>query len=224
MAWFPGAIRQPGKNAGYRRGRTKNQCAVLHFTVGTGDGTGTYIKNNGLAAFYIRKDGRVFQYAEADAICSHACEWNDEGPGLEFERESWNVALTDAQITSGGQLVLWLHDTFGFPLVHHGGARLPIGSPFRGFVNHGSLVHRACDQHTDGITKADFDRMIQGDDMPLTTQDHLLIAKDCAAAIKQSVPAIVAAVVKALPAGTGTLTEKQIEDAAFRGAQRAEDA
>lgn len=65
---------------------------------------------------------------------------------------------------------------------------------------------------------------IEGDDdMPLTTEDHLLIAKDCAAAIKQSVPAIVTAIVKALPAGTGSLTEKQVEDAAFRGAQRAED-
>lgn len=224
MSRYPEAIWQPGKNAGYRKGRVKRQCAVLHFTVGIGDGTGDYIKRNGLAAFYIRKDGRVFQYAEADAITSHACEWNDEGPGLEFERENWSVSLPAAQIRAGGKLIRWLHATHGYPLLHHSGARLAIGSGFRGFVNHGSLVHKACDQHTDGVTHGEWDAMIrQGDDMPLTEQDHLLIARDCAAAIKQSIPAIVAAVVKALPPGSTNLTAAQIEEAAFQGAQRAED-
>lgn len=222
-AWFPGAIVQKGKNAGYRRGHTKNQCAVLHFTVGLGDETGNYIRDNGLAAFYIRKDGRVFQYAEADAITAHACEWNDEGFGIEFERRSWDDPLTAAQIASGGKVILWGNATFHYPLLFHGGARLPIGSPFRGFVNHGSLTHHACDQHSDGVTHEEWNRMIEGDDMPLTEQDHLLIAKDCAAAIKQSIPAIVAAVVKALPPGSTNLTVAQIEEAAFQGAQRAED-
>lgn len=157
--WFPDAIRDPGKNAGYRRGHTKNRLAVLHFTVGTN--SRALIRDQGLAAFLFPKDRRPWQFCEADSITSHACEWNDEGPGLEFERLNWGEPLTSTQLKYGGACIAWLHDTFGIPLVWHGGARLPIGSGFRGFVNHGSLMHQACDQHTDGITMDEWAAMAE---------------------------------------------------------------
>lgn len=156
-AWYPDAIRDPGKNAGYRRGHTKNQLAVLHFTVGTN--SRALIRDNGLAAFLFPKVGKPWQFCEADSITSHACEWNDEGAGLEFERLNWGEALTPDQVKYGGGCIQWLHDTFGIPLAWHGGARLPIGSGFRGFVNHGSLVHLACDQHTDGVTAGEWEAL-----------------------------------------------------------------
>lgn len=161
MAWFPGATRDPGRNAGYRRGRSRMQLGVLHFTVGTD--SRALIRDQGLAQFLLPKVGAPFQFAEADAVCSHACEWNTAGPGLEFERLSWGEPLTPDQVFWGGRIIAWLRDTYGIPLAFHGGARLPIGDGFRGFANHGSLVHRACDQHTDGVTADDFSRMVAGD-------------------------------------------------------------
>lgn len=158
MPWFPAAIRDPGKNAGYRSGHASMQLAVDHFTVGRD--SRALIRDKGLAQFLFPKQGQPFQFAEADAVCSHACEWNRLGPGLEFERLNWDEPLTAEQIHWGGEVTKWLSVTYGIPLVHHGGARLPIGDGFRGFVNHGSLVHRACDQHTDGITDADFAAMV----------------------------------------------------------------
>ena len=158
MAWIPGLRHDPGKNAGYRSGRTSRQLVVQHFTVGR-DSYGL-IKNNGLAAFLLPKSGVPWQFAEADAVTAHACEWNRAGAGLEFERLSWDEPLTDDQIHWGGVIVRWFADNYGIPLVLHDGARLPIGDGFRGSVNHGALVHRACDQHTDGITQDDFARMI----------------------------------------------------------------
>lgn len=133
---------------------------MQHFTVGRD--SYSLIKNQGLAAFLLPKVGVPWQFAEADAVTAHACEWNRLGAGLEFERMNWNEPLTDDQIKWGGHIVRWFADNYGIPLVLHDGARLPIGSPFRGSVNHGSLVHRACDQHTDGITQDDFARMVGG--------------------------------------------------------------
>lgn len=132
----------------------------MHFTVGVN--SRALIRDRGLAQFLLPKVGRPFQFAESDAACIDACEWGDEGPGLEFERMSWDEPLTEDQIFWGGYLVQTLHEQDGYPLVFHGGARLPVGDGFRGFVNHGSLVHNACDQHTDGVTADDFARMIQG--------------------------------------------------------------
>lgn len=152
MPWFPGATRDPGKNAGYRRGRASMQLAVCHFTVGRD--SRALIRDQGLAAFLFPKHGPPFQFCEADAITSHACEWNSKGPGLEVERLSWAEPFTADQTRWVGEVCRWLSTTHGIPLVHHPttSGRLPIGSAFSGFADHGGLVHKACDQHTDGWT------------------------------------------------------------------------
>lgn len=162
----PGCIVDPGLNANYRRGRTKRQLIVDHFTVGRD--SRALIRDRGLAAFLLPKIGQPFQFAPADAVTSHACEWNDEGCGLEFERMNWGEPLTPDQIHWGGVITRWQRDRYGIPGVLWDTFRLQIGDPYRGSVNHGSLVHRACDQHTDGITQADFAAMMGGteeDDM-----------------------------------------------------------
>lgn len=148
--WFPGAIRDPGLNAGYRRGRTLNTHDVAHFTVGRD--SRALIRNKGLAAFLFPKSGPPIQFCEVNSITSHACESNDDGCGYEAERMGWHEPLTPDQTRWIGEVVRWRNREWGVPLAHHGGARLPIGHGFRGVVNHGSLVHKACDQHTDGWT------------------------------------------------------------------------
>jgi len=155
---MPGIKHDPGKNAGYRSGKVSRQLAVLHYTVGID--SQALIRNNGLAQFLVPKEALPIQFAEADAVCAHACEWNVKGPGIEFERLSDREPLTASQIAWGGKIIRWLHDTYGYPLKFHDGARLPLGDPFRGFVTHRSLVHKACDQHTDYVTATDFARMV----------------------------------------------------------------
>lgn len=152
--WFPGAIRDPGKNVNYRSGRTSNQMDVAHFTVGTD--SRALIRNNGLAAFLFPKQGPPFQFAQADSVTAHACEFNRKGCGYEVERLNWDEPFTADQTRWVGEVLRWRNAEYGVPLVHYGGPRLPTDTGFRGIANHGSLVHHACDQHTDGWTDAEF--------------------------------------------------------------------
>ena len=138
------------------------QLAVCHFTVGRD--SRALIRDRGLAAFLFPKSGAPFQFCEANAITAHACEWNTKGPGLEVERLSWAEPFTTDQTRWVGEVCRWLSTVYGIPLVHHAtsAGRLPIGSTFRGFADHGALVHRACDQHTDGWTDTEWAAAIGG--------------------------------------------------------------
>lgn len=159
----------PGAAAGYAKGRADVRLCVAHFTAGR-DSTGPGL--SGLFPFLVRRNGEVVQFAEVDALCYHACEWNRTGPGVEVEYLPGvdDAVFTDASRAACGALVRWLSAEWGIPLAYYDGPRLPIGDPFTGFVAHGSLVHQACDQHTDSWPRADWDAMIAA---PPTSEDEM---------------------------------------------------
>lgn len=183
MAWHPDAIRDPGLNANYRRGRTTNRMDVAHETVGRD--SRALIRDRGLAQFLVPKRGRFYQFAPDDAVCSHACEWNILGSGIEVERFPGEPMTAD-QIHNVGSILHWRHSR-GIPLAHwsKSSGRLPIGSSFRGTADHGGLTHRACDQHTDGWPGNEYSNALNaGDDMPLDKKDILSVAGAVQTALK----------------------------------------
>lgn len=146
---YPGAIWNPGSQAGYASGRNRMRACVLHYTVGT-DSTGIGLR--GYFHFLISKDGTVQQFCEANAIAWHAGEWNGEGPGIEFERlGDWEL-LTFAQIAAGGALIQWLIDN-GIVDNFYDGPRLAAGS-YSGFITHRSL--QQSQPHSDYVTADDW--------------------------------------------------------------------
>lgn len=175
--WDPGAIHDPGLNANYRRGRVSRQCNKAHFTVGRD--SRALIRDRGLATYLFPKFGRRIQFAPIDAVCSDSCEWGDEGPGFEVERMGWHEPFTADQTREVGEALRFSNAVLGIPLdSFHDGARLPIGSPFRGTVNHGSLIHNACDMHSDGWTRGEFNAAIGatgGSLIPAHRKDDMFI-------------------------------------------------
>lgn len=175
MGWADFAIRDPGLNAGYRRGRCGAQVDTLHFTVGVD--SRALIRNRGLAQWLIPKAGAPYQFAEDDAACSHACEWNLLGDGIELERMGWHEPPTESQLYWMGRIVRWRAERRGIPLDHWPttAGRLPIGSGFRGFADHGGLTHRACDQHTDGWTEQEWRACLAATGTTTTTEDESMM-------------------------------------------------
>lgn len=161
--WFPGAIQDPGAAAGYKLtyeradGHNAMRTVKVHFTVGTD--SRALIRNKGLAQFLFPKVGPPIQFAEVDAYCSDSGTWNGDGPGLEFERLSYDEALTADQIAAGARVITWLHAEWGFPLTLWDGER--VVATDCGFINHGSVLGRGSEHadHTDGVTRAEWDAM-----------------------------------------------------------------
>lgn len=156
--WLPGAIRDPGLNANYRRGRSIAQVDRAHETVGRD--SRALIRDRGLAQFLLPKIGPAIQFGPDDAVHSDACEWATLGCGIELERFPGEPATPD-QIEWAGRILRWRHEQRGIPLDHWAKerGRLPLGSPWRGTADHGGLVHRKCDQHTDGWSDAEYAAM-----------------------------------------------------------------
>lgn len=153
--WMPGCTKRPGNHAGYTLGKCKMVNVKLHFTVGTDS---TSIGDRGFFQFLVPKDGPPIQFAEANSICYDSGSWNGDGPGIEFERLSYDDPLTPSQVEWGGKIVAWLHETYGIPLTHYDGPRVPA---YNGFINHGSLLGRDGEHqdHTDGVTAAEWAAM-----------------------------------------------------------------
>lgn len=153
--WYPGAKQDPGLNANYRRGRVVVWMQRVHFTVG--NNSRGLIRDKGLAQFLIDRDGTVWEFAPADAVCSDACEWNIYGFGWELEALD-RGQFTPAQITELGKGLAWGCATYGIPNNwrlgpdYDGSPRLAVGSEFHGIANHDGLHERACDEHYDGAT------------------------------------------------------------------------
>jgi hypothetical protein len=175
--WFPGAIVDLGINAGYARGHNNMALIKLHYTVGTD--SRALIRNKGLAQWLMPKTGPPIQFAEADAYCFDSGPYNDDGPGIEwerlptgeYERPGLQLAepLTVDQTEWGGRLLHWLHDEWGVPLELYAGPRFQAtATGFRGSVNHGDLD----DQRSDGVTRAEWDAMT-GDVMTQEQMDTL---------------------------------------------------
>jgi len=166
--WLEGIAWERGAHANYEAGRNTLELCVLHGTAGRCAGDRS-IGLRGTFQFYVPKEERcgpgATQFAPADSRDFHACEFNGRGPAIEFERldprDPEREPLTDYQIDRGGFIIRSLI-ALGIPPNYHDGPRLPVGAPFRGFPTHRGLVHNACDQHYDTVSKAEFDRMVAG--------------------------------------------------------------
>lgn len=155
--FLPGAILDPGAHWSYQAGVADVWMEVEHYTVGR-NSIGL-IRDQGLAAFLVRDEG-VYQFAPSDAVCFTQCEWNRRATATEVE--SLDGTISDAQLNHFAYLTLWKLSTHGIPPDFYDGPRLELGYPFRGVTGHRHLVHRACDQHTDGFDRWVWDRMMAG--------------------------------------------------------------
>lgn len=183
--WAPFAIHDPGLNANYRRGRTLRRMNRPHETVGRD--SRALIRNRGLAQFLLPKQGPPIQFGPADAVHSDACEFALYGFGVEIERMVYNDgsrdAMTPDQIEGFAQLVAWGWQQHGVPWdawylgPFEGLPRLPVGTLYSGWANHGALDQQACDDHHDGVFPLERDlilarvRLILGGD-PVPDNDR----------------------------------------------------
>ena len=166
---YPGAVWDPGRNAGYMAGRTRMDVAVAHFTVGVHSEA---IGRRGFFTWLIGRDGLVTQFAEADALTWHAGEWNVYGPGIEVEYYSevdGDTVFTDAALGATSGLIHWLNAEWGIPLTYYDGPR-QSPSDQRGFMSHRSLVQT--EQHYDYWPQSDWDAMVA----PPTPEVHFDMA------------------------------------------------
>lgn len=160
--WCPGLIIDPGDFVSYAKGHNRMEVVKVHATAQNGAGNIT-VGKQGYFQFYCPKIGPGMQFAEADAICWDSGDFNDEGPGIEFEREGTGIYLRDGlqefepltpdQIVSGQTIFTWLHSEWGVPLNLYDGPRYPTLPGFLGFINHGDLDSN----RSDGITPAEWD-------------------------------------------------------------------
>lgn len=141
---FPGAVWDPGRNAGYAAGRNRMRLCVCHYTVGRDS---TAIGERGYFHWLVRRDGEIVQFAEADAITWHAGTANQWGPGIEVEYlpgvddELW----TPEAHAATGRLVDWLIG-LGISSNFYDGPRIdPSG--YEGFLTHRSVQQP--DGHSD---------------------------------------------------------------------------
>lgn len=146
---------EPGKNAGYVYGRNRFRNGRRHYTAGACGGDRS-VGLRGYFGAYVPKvptcGPGATQFAELDAICFDACEWNPTGTGLEVERRTDAESFTDYQVDKAG---LWVAACIeaGIPdrsLRPPEGQRFTIGTDLRGFVDHRHLQQKACDPHYDG--------------------------------------------------------------------------
>jgi hypothetical protein len=164
--WMPGAIRDPGRGAGYRVGRTQMTTCCMHATAGTN--SYNIVKNgvpgapSTLAQWLVPYDGPPWQFTEADALCYDSPP-NWDGPGIEIERPvvEYHTPLSEFRPLSGsqihwtGQIVGWLHREWGFPLELYSGPRLQFLG-FRGFCNHCDMTT----QRSDGVNRQEWDQIV----------------------------------------------------------------
>lgn len=152
---MPGISHDPGDFAGYEEGRTLMRAVKLHYTAGRYPGDYS-VGKRGYFQFYVPKTLPAVQFAEADALCWDSGEWNNEGPGIEFERLDDSEPLTGYQIEAGGRIIRWLHEVWGVPLVFYDGDHDAVRG-FSGFVTHRSIPRP--NDHVDYIDEADWLRM-----------------------------------------------------------------
>ena len=166
-AWCSGLIHDPGDFAGYVKGHNRMEWVKLHATAKNGAGN-VAVGKRGFFQFYCPKVGPGMQFAEADAICWDSGNYNDKGPGIEWEREGTGIYvreglqlfedMTPDQLASGSLIINWLHTEWGVPLSYFSGPKYGVDNTYRGFVNHGDLD----DNRSDGITEAEWVTMIGG--------------------------------------------------------------
>ena len=147
-AWYPQEIRDNGFNADYTNGHSRMEAVKKHFTVGFFH-SDYNIGVRGYFQWLIARDGQVYQFAEADAVCFDSGEWNDAGPGIEISYMPGvdDAIFTDAALESARALCRWLSVEWSVPLVDWTGGRIDEWTGFRGFIDHRELVQT--EQHVD---------------------------------------------------------------------------
>jgi hypothetical protein len=154
---YPGAQWNPGRNAGYNSGRSSMAACVCHYTVGKNSAG---IGLDGYFHWLVSRDGRIEQYAEADAITWAQGEANGVGPSIEVEfLDEPEGIFTDAARDACAGLIHWLADEWGIPLDYYDGDRIPPAA-MRGFVAHRSI--QQSEGHSDYWPRPDWDRMVAG--------------------------------------------------------------
>lgn len=166
MAWYPEAERRPGARSGPSIPKSRMEVVKLHYTVGINS---IPIGERGYFTFLIARSGKVYQFAEVQNVCWDSGEWNDAGPGIEFEYYPISDGgeeniVNPAMAASGAKLIAWLSATYGFPLVYHDQPRIPEGS-WRGYISHRSLQQSVA--HHDYITRAQWNSMTTAASVPI---------------------------------------------------------
>lgn len=161
--WIPGLIHDPGAFADYSHGRNREEIVKVHATAKNGAGNIT-VGKAGYFQLYVPKVGTAMQFAPVDALCWDSGDFNDDGPGVEFEREAIGTIrpglsafepLTTDQLYWGRYIFQWLIDNRGYIPELYAGPRYQSAG-FRGFVNHGDLDPN----RSDGITREEWAALV----------------------------------------------------------------
>jgi hypothetical protein len=149
----PGFTWEPGRNAGYRAGTNRLEASIAHATAGACGGdrsVGLRGYFNGYAPKSAACGPGATMFAELDATCFGACEFNSRATHLEVEKRGMDERCTEYQITKSAAWVKRCAD-LGIPAKYTDtpDARIPVGGPISGHVSHRSLQHKQCDQHYD---------------------------------------------------------------------------
>lgn len=157
QVWYPGAVKNPGVAANYQLGRTTMVDCVCHETIGTDS---TAIGLRGYFNWLVSRDGRVQQFAEADALTYHVGEDNAYGPGIEVEYLPGqdDAVFTPQARTACAALIKWLSSEWGIPLVYHDGDHDIQPGTYAGFLSHKSIIQT--EEHQDYWPQADWDLMV----------------------------------------------------------------
>jgi hypothetical protein len=158
---MPGLRHDPGDRAGPGVQKNRLEVVKMHYTVGVNS------YNLGKAGYFtwlVPREGTPTQFAPVNNACWDSGEWNDAGPGIEFEfyepkdgPAPQNI-VTSSQVGWGGKIARWLHTAHGFPLAFYDGTRVAGTGGWRGFITHRSLIQ--AEQHTDYITAEQWGRML----------------------------------------------------------------
>lgn len=101
-----------------------------------------------------KKEGQWVQFYDTRIGAAHAKGANSWAIGIEFDGVNEDV-LTDWQVRAGA----WIIGSVGLPITYYDGRRAKV----TGWLNHASVPGS---DHTDKVTRADWDRMIAKLDHP----------------------------------------------------------
>jgi N-acetylmuramoyl-L-alanine amidase len=172
MAKMPGIPFDQGSES---QGSLNPTAVILHRTYGSwnGDysvGVGTGRPGIGFHFLVGKESGQWVQFYDTRTKCSHCAGANSWAVGIEFTGKN-EEQLTAWQVQAGGEIVRWLSGDVGVPLdAYYDGPRKGQSREYRG--------HRtvADSDHTDYITRADFDKMTGGEEAELMAAADDIIA------------------------------------------------
>lgn len=149
---LPGARLVPGLLWAGQAGYSSCDMDCWHWTAGY-NSIGI-IRDRGLCQHLTRDEGIYAFTADAGMVAYTQCEWNRRATANEVE--SIDGSVSEAQLALMAYREVWVVAQTGIPPVYFdapamGAQRMPVGTPYRGVTTHRSLVHRACDMHSDGF-------------------------------------------------------------------------